>query len=221
MDFIKKKRNRELVLTTLIDLLVQILFIFTIVLIIKVSTEAGKNGSFNDDLPDVWNTLVKETLGANALSNSPTENAQAIKDKIKKLEEEIEKLKEEIKQLKTKLGGGAPGKPLCLDSDKKSIDFILEVKIIDNSTMSIQPTATASDMMASGNLPLIERFGNIPMHDFKKKFSPWRDYGDNQPNGGCRYKTIIRYSDNISASVLDRTQKIVGELFYTATRGEQ
>lgn len=218
MDFIKKKKNRELVLTTLIDLLVQILFIFTIVLIIKVSTEAGKNGSFNDDLPDVWNTLVKETLGANALSNSPTENAQAIKDKIKKLEEEIEKLKEEIKQLKTKLGGGAPGKPLCLDSDKKTVDFILEIKIIDNSIIFVQPTVTASNMMTSNKLPRIEGFGNISLQDFEGKFNPWFKYGDTQIGGGCRYRAIITYSDNISASVLHRTQKTVGKLFYQVTR---
>ena len=127
-------------------------------------------------------------------------------------------LEEKNNQLERKLGGGAPGKPLCLNSDKKDVDFILEVVIIDNSTISIQPTAAASDMMASGNLPLIEKFGDIPMQDFKKEFSPWRDYGDNQPNGGCRYRVIIRYSDNISATVLDRTQKIIGELFYTATR---
>lgn len=216
MDFIKKKKNRELVLTTLIDLLVQILFIFTIVLIIKVSTEAGKNGSFNDDLPEVWKTLVSEVLGVNSLNKSSKENAQAIKDKIKKLEEEIEKLKRKIQML----GGGAPGKPLCLDSDKKTIDFILEVAIIDNSTISIQPTATASDMMASDKLPRIDGFGNIFLQDFDKKFNSWFKHGDTQIGWGCRYRAIITYSDNISASVLHRTQKTVGKLFYSVTRGE-
>ena len=220
MDFIKKKKNRELVLTTLIDLLVQILFIFTIVLIIKVSSEAGKNGSSDDDLPKVWKTLVSEVLGVNSLNNSPSENAQAIKDKIKKLEKEIEKVKEEIEQLKTKLGGGAPGKPLCLNSDKKAIYFILEVKIIDDSIIFVQPTVTASDMMTSDKLPRIEGVGNISLQDFEGKFNPWFKHGDAQPNGGCRYKAIITFSNNISASVLARTYKTVGKLFYPAIRGE-
>jgi hypothetical protein len=212
MDFIKKKKNRELVLTTLIDLLVQILFIFTIVLIINVSTEAGKNEASNEDFPEIWNTLVK-ALGLDKDDKTHKERAEKIVKNMKELEEKNN-------QLERKLGGGAPGKPLCLNSDKKAIDFILEVKIIDNSIIFVQPTVTASNMMTSNKLPRIEGFGNISLQDFDKKFNPWFKHGDTQIGGGCRYRAIIIYSDNISAAVLDKTYKTVGKLFYQAIRGE-
>ena len=111
---ISNSSSKELALTTLVDLFVQILFIFVMILAVKANS-TGADGGFEIEKP--WQRLV-EFLGL-PIGDKNSAADFAIR-RIKTLEKEKQELLDKFDQtpLSKPLDGRAPGKPRCKAEDR-------------------------------------------------------------------------------------------------------
>ncbi len=203
----RREGRRDVALTTLIDLLVQIVFVFTLLLVATGAIEGSpKERGFIT--PDEWKTLVsifdldstKDTASQinevrERMEAATAERDRAMRDKDA-LRAKVDELDAKIAALE-KRGQGAPGLPPCRATDGSEI--VLITAAIDANGF-ITPTAA----------PGASRFQNVPNAiarisgrrltrlEFPIALSAYRLHGLSRVPQ-CRYTATVSYDPRAKA----------------------
>ena len=203
------ERNRDIALTTLIDLLVQIIFVFALILVSvdAIGHESREQGWVT---PEAWKTLIS-IFDIDPRTIRET-GAQAAEMKGK-----YEKVKEELSACDAKSGacekqaGRGPGYPPCRNS--AGVEMIVVDATIDrDGRIVVARGRHAAELQAEHPLgasalgvPLsIDRFGAL--------LRPWREYGLAR-SPACSFKAELSYDSRAQAGDYEPARRAVASYF--------
>ncbi len=220
-----REGRRDVALTTLIDLLVQVVFVLTLLLLASDALQ-GSPEARGYVTADAWKTLVsifdvdpklslleQAKAAVNKFSALRAERDKAIKEakEAEALRKNISELDRKIAELEAKASGGAPGLPPCRSSDGKEI-VVLRISIDDAGQIAnvLLPGANAikeaADKTARFSGEIMSREG------FKKTFDPWLTYGSSL-RPPCKYTAVVEYTQEGTRADLQRALSAVGSIF--------
>lgn len=175
--------SRDVALTTLIDLLVQVVFVFTLLLIASGAIEGTpEERGYIPVSSEAWKTLVSIfdvdlKKPAREQAKDIQERFQSIKRERDDLSEVNRKLKETIEQLDTRIAqlekqrGGAPGLPPCRTVDGSEIAVIrADINSSGNITVALLNSAQIEHLTVDA-----EAVGRaLSRMDFQRYFDHWK-----------------------------------------------
>jgi hypothetical protein len=138
-----RQGRRDVLLTTLIDLLVQVVFVFIIIMIVRAAAQArdanGGNGGYR--LDQAWQ-MLKDARGSH--DRDPVEVTKEVLTELDAQAKRVEELQARNTELQKSLGeqlasakrseGRAPGKPRCLDD--RRVMFALRFTLNTDGTLT-------------------------------------------------------------------------------------
>lgn len=217
----QRRGSRDIALATLIDLLVQVVFVFTLLLIASGAIEGLPEDRGYTPLPfDEWKKLVsifdveprqpphnqakaiesryhELRLGLDEL----TENNKKQKRKIDELDAEVEKL---LKQR------GAPGYPPCRRANDGAELLVISATIDNKGYINASPLADAKEAGLELRLDAVGR--NFARQQFAATFEHWRLRGMSaQPP--CKYVALVKYDPSAIAGDYQPSVATIGHLF--------
>jgi hypothetical protein len=205
-------RNRDIALTTLIDLLVQIIFVFALILI---STDVMGNESRERGwvTPEVWKTLISIfDVDPRTVRDTPAQ-VTAIKDRYDKLRDDLQACDAKTGACDKQAARG-PGNPPCRNA--AGVEMVVADATIDrDGRIVVAPGLDAGELqdlqpLGAGaiGVPLsVERFGAL--------FRPWRELGlARQP--ACAFKADVRYDARARAGDYEPARRAIAGYFTLA-----
>lgn len=213
--------KRDVALTTLIDLLVQIVFVFTLLLV----ASGVMDGFIN---PKSWQDIVK-TLPIQQ-DASPEDQAkeiarqltEAISDRERltrevaglsreraDMKQRLAQLDQKVAELSKKLGG--PGYPPCRGADSAELT-VAHVRIDRQGRIAVQllpgATAIAADLSNSG-----ASARSLDRSEFSRVFQAWRERGLGQSTP-CQYSGTLTFDPNAPAGEYQPSYSRVRSIFF-------
>ena len=205
-------RNRDIALTTLIDLLVQIIFVFALILISAdvMGNESHERGWAT---PEAWKTLISIfDVDPRTVRDTPAQ-VTAIKDRYDKLRDDLHACDAKTGACDKQAARG-PGNPPCRNA--AGVEMVVAVATIDrDGRIVVAPGLDAGDLqdlqpLGAGaiGVPLsVERFGAL--------FRPWRELGlARQP--ACAFKADVRYDARARAGDYEPARRAIAGYFTLA-----
>ena len=205
-------RNRDIALTTLIDLLVQIIFVFALILISAdvMGNESHERGWVT---PEAWKTLISIfDVDPRTVRDTPAQ-VTAIKDRYDKLRDDLQACDAKTGACDKQAARG-PGNPPCRNA--AGVEMVVAVATIDrDGRIVVAPGLDAGDLqdlqpLGAGaiGVPLsVERFGTL--------FRPWRELGlARQP--ACAFKADVRYDARARAGDYEPARRAIAGYFTLA-----
>jgi hypothetical protein len=213
--------RRELLLTTLIDLLVQMVFICLIIMIVRVAAQAressGGNGGYL--LDKAWQLLhdANHPAGSDPVQHAIdiVEERESQKARIAELERTVSNLNQQMVATR-RAQGRAPGRPTCVDSRRQAVMALRFVFNADGTITAERlggwPVARAwltdTGEANSSSVP----FGRPQSpEEFRQTFGAVA----RQVRGAqdCTLKVEYRLAPGISGDVLQGSILLVGQYF--------
>jgi len=205
-------RNRDIALTTLIDLLVQIIFVFALILISAdvMGNESHERGWVT---PEAWKTLISIfDVDPRTVRDTPAQ-VTAIKDRYDKLRDDLQACDAKTGACDKQAARG-PGNPPCRNA--AGVEMVVADATIDrDGRIVVAPGLDAGDLqdlqpLGAGaiGVPLsVERFGTL--------FRPWRELGlARQP--ACAFKADVRYDARARAGDYEPARRAIAGYFTLA-----
>lgn len=212
----KLGRNRDIALTTLIDLLVQVIFVFTLILISAGAIE-GDPKERGWVTPEAWKTLISIFDIDPAKIRDTSAQIREIKSKYEKVRADLQTCEAMLDESQRKLAacekqtGKGPGNPPCRDS--AGAEMLVLGAAIDQDgdiTVTLRPQSGELQQqrpLSSGALgtPLsVKQFGSL--------FLSWRQYGLAR-HPACAYKAEARYDPRAPAGKYEPARRAIANYF--------
>ena len=202
-------RNRDLALTTLIDLLVQVVFVFTLILVSAevIEGEPHERGWIT---PDAWKTLISIFDVDPDKIRGPQAQLSAIKEKYDDLREDLRACDARTGAC-VKAPARGPGNAPCLDS--AGVEMVVADASIDlrgRITVALRPHAKE----LQERQPLARDAIGTPLsaEQFGALFRPWREHGlARQP--ACAFKAEVKYDPRAPAGSYEPARRAVASYF--------
>jgi len=202
-------RNRDIALTTLIDLLVQVVFVFTLILVSAEVIE-GDPKDRGWVTPDAWKTLISifdvdphKVRGADAQLGD-------IKGKYDGLKEDLRACDARVGAC-TKPAGRGPGNAPCLDAT--GVEMVVAEATIDQRgriTVALRPHAR--ELQARQPLGRDAIGPPLSADQFGYLFRPWREQGlARQPS--CAFKAEVKYDRRAPAGSYEPARRAIANYF--------
>ena len=202
-------RNRDIALTTLIDLLVQIIFVFALIL---VSVDVMGNESHEQGwvTPEVWKTLI-------SIFDIDPRTIRDTNAQVAEIHDRYEKVKEDLQACDARSGvcdkqaGRGPGNPPCRNS--AGVEMVVAEATIDRDGRIVvargrhAPELQEQQPLGAGALgvPLsVERFGSL--------FRPWREHGLAR-HPACAFKAEVSYDSRARAGDYEPARRAIANYF--------
>jgi hypothetical protein len=202
-------RNRDIALTTLIDLLVQIIFVFTLILISAdvMGNESHEHGWVT---PEVWKTLI-------SIFDVDPRNVRDAGAQVADIKGKYEKLQDDLQACDARAGacdkqaGRGPGNAPCRTSG--GVEMVVADATIDHEgriLVGLGPHArelqaqrpVSADALG---VPLsVEQFGSL--------FRPWREHGLAR-HPACAFKAEVSYDARARAGNYEPARRAIANYF--------
>jgi hypothetical protein len=202
-------RNRDIALTTLIDLLVQIIFVFALILI-SADVMGNESRERGWPTPEAWKTLISIfDVDPRSLRDTGAKVA-AIKDKYDKLKDDLQACDAKTGACDRQVGRG-PGNPPCRNA--AGVEMVVADATIDrDGRIVVAPGLDAGELqdrqpLGAGaiGVPLsVERFGAL--------FRPWRELGLAR-HPACAFKADVRYDSRARAGDYEPARRAIAGYF--------
>lgn len=218
-----RTRNRDVALTTLIDLLVQVVFVFTLLLIASEVIE-GPPQERGWVSPDAWKTLISIfDIDPGKIRNTD-EQALEMRRKYTLLRDELDKTKADLEKYRSRLAvtepklaayerktGRGPGNPPCLDKNGKEM-VVINAVIDKEGNITVTPAVHGMELRSERPL-LGAAFGKPLSADrFRILYLPWRNYGlARDPK--CAYKADVSYDPRAQAGMYEPARRAIANYF--------
>lgn len=205
----RSARNRDIALTTLIDLLVQIIFVFTLILIAAdvMGSESRTRGWVT---PDAWKTLISvldvDPRGLRDVDGQVTE----IKDKYDRLNEDLQACNSKLGACDKQAGRG-PGNAPCLTSD--GVEMVAAKATIDQEgKITVAPGRHSGELQSLRPLGADAIGQPLSVRQFVSLFRPWRQHGlARQPP--CAFKAELSYDSRAQAGNYEPARRAIASYF--------
>ena len=206
---VRSSRNRDIALTTLIDLLVQVIFVFTLILVSAdaVESDPAARGWLT---PDAWKTLISIFDVDPRNVRGPGAQLAEVKGKYEKLQADLLACDGKTAACEKHLGRG-PGNVPCRDSAGAEV-VVAEAAIDQRGTITVTLRPHARELQdarplrheAIGTPLSVEQFGAL--------FRPWREHGlARQP--ACAFKADVHYDGRARASDYEPARRAIAGYF--------
>lgn len=206
---VRSSRNRDIALTTLIDLLVQVIFVFTLILVSAdaVESDPAARGWLT---PDAWKTLISIFDVDPRSVRRPDAQLAQIKGKYEKLQADVLACDSKTAACEKQLGRG-PGNAPCRDSAGAEM-VVAEAAIDQRGSITIRLRPHARELQdarplhheAVGTPLSVEQFGAL--------FRPWREQGlARQP--ACAFKAEVTYDPRAPAGSYEPARRAIANYF--------
>lgn len=184
--------RRDVALTTLIDLLVQVVFVFTL-LLIAAGVIDGTPEERGYVAPEAWKTLVN--MFDVDPKKRPDEQAREMEAKYRKALGDAEELRRTVRELDARIAelekkAGAPGYPPCRTSDGQEI-YVAAAQIDARGRIAAAPLPSANDFESLG-LGFAQPGQFLPRQDFQRLHARWSEHGMSR-DPKCRYLATVTY----------------------------
>lgn len=205
----KLARNRDIALTTLIDLLVQFIFVFTL-LLISVDVIEGDPEERGWVTPDAWKTLI-------SIFDVDPRNVRGPEAQLSEVKGKYDGLKEALSACDAKVGacdrqsGKGPGNAPCRNPAGAEM-VVIEARIDDKGTITVAP-GPHSEILKEVR-PLNARAIGMPLsiEEFGSLFRSWREYGlAHHPP--CAFKAEVRYDPRAPAGNYEPARRAIANYF--------
>ena len=202
-------QNRDVALTTLIDLLVQIIFVLALILVSAdvMGSESRERGWVT---PEAWKTLISIfDIDPRTLRDVPTQIA-AIKSTHNGLKDELQACDARTGACDRQAGRG-PGHPPCRNSAGAEM-VVAEATIERDGQIVVTAGRDARELQDEQPLGT-EAFG-VPLsaERFGVAFRRWREHGLAR-HPACAFKADVRYDARASAGDYEPARRAIASYF--------
>lgn len=202
-------RNRDIALTTLIDLLVQMIFVFTLILASAdaVETDPSARGWVT---PEAWKTLISIfDIDPQKIRDTPAQ-ASAVKAKYERLHDDLATCDARNAACEKQLGRG-PGNAPCRDA--AGAEMVVAGAAIDQRgkiTVALRPEAKE---LQDARPVRRDAIGTpLSAEEFGVLFRPWREHGlARQP--ACAFKAEVTYDPRAPAGSYEPARRAIANYF--------
>jgi hypothetical protein len=202
-------RNRDIALTTLIDLLVQIIFVFTLILISAevMGSESPERGWVT---PEVWKTLISIFDIDPRSLRDPSVHVADIKDRYDRMKDDVSACDAKLGACEKQTGRG-PGLPPCRNS--AGVDMVVADATIDHEGRILVAMGRHAGELhdqqplepdAIGAPLSVEQFGSL--------FRSWREHGLAR-HPPCAFKTDVHYDARARAGSYEPARRAIASYF--------
>ena len=202
-------RHRDIALTTLIDLLVQVVFVFTIILVSAEAIE-GDPKDRGWVTPDAWKTLI-------SIFDVDPEKIRGAEAQVAEIRDQHDRLKADLLACDAKgracdkQAGRGPGNAPCLSS--AGFEMVVADAIIDErGRITVTRRADAKEL--EEERPLGRGAIGLPLsvEEFGAQFRPWREHGlMRQPP--CAFKADVKYDPRAPAGTYEPARRAIASYF--------
>jgi hypothetical protein len=204
-----RPNHRDIALTTLIDLLVQIIFVFTLILISAdvMGNESPEPGWVT---PEVWKTLI-------SIFDVDPRNVRDPRAQVVDIKDKYEKLKDDLIACDAKSGacdkqaGRGPGNAPC--RNEAGVEMVVAAATIDSEgKILVAPGRHAHELQ--DQQPLGAGAIGVPLsiEQFAARFRPWREHGlARRP--ACAFKAEVAYDANAPAGHYEPARRAIASYF--------
>lgn len=207
----KGERNRDVALTTLIDLLVQVIFVFTLILISADAIESHQDPKERGWItPDVWKTLI-------SIFDVDPRNVRDAAAQVGEIKTRYDRVKDDLVACDAKSAacdkqaGRGPGNSPCRNA--AGVELVVAAAVIDHQgriTVALGPDASE----LSDKKPLsVDAIGTpLTVQEFGALFRPWRQHGlAQQPP--CAFKAALTYDSRAPAGIYEPARRAISSYF--------
>lgn len=202
-------RNRDLALTTLIDLLVQVVFVFTLILV-SADVIEGDTHERGWVTPDAWKTLISIFDVDPEKIRGPEAQLRAIKDKYDDLRDDLRACDARVGAC-AKTAGRGPGNGPCLDAAGAEM-VVADATIDVGGRITVALRAAAKELQARQPLGRGAIGTPLSAEQFGALFRPWREHGlARQP--ACAFKAEVKYDARAPAGSYEPARRAIASYF--------
>jgi hypothetical protein len=202
-------RNRDVALTTLIDLLVQIIFVFTLILISAEVIE-GDPAERGWVTPDVWKTLI-------SIFDVDPRNVRTAEAQLGDIKDRYDRVKDDLVACDAKSAacdkqaGRGPGNAPC--RNRAGVEMIVAQATIDHQgRIMVAPGRHSGELQAERPLGLDAIGTPLTVAEFSSLFRPWRQHGlAQQPP--CAFKAQLEYDPRAPAGSYEPARRAIASYF--------
>ena len=202
-------RNRDIALTTLIDLLVQIIFVFTLILI-SVDVMGNEPHERGWVTPEVWKTLI-------SIFDIDPRSIRDAGIQVTEIKGKYEKAKDDLLACDAKTGacdkqaGRGPGNPPCRNS--AGVEMIVAEATIDREGKIVVARGRHARELQDQQ-PLSADAIGVPLsvEQFGSLFRSWREHGlAHHPP--CSFKAELSYDARARAGDYEPARRAIASYF--------
>jgi hypothetical protein len=190
--------RRDVALTTLIDLLVQVVFVFTLLLIAAGAID-GTPEERGFITPETWKTLV--SIFDVDPKKQHDEQAREMEAKYRKAQTDADELRKTVRNLDARVvqlerKAGAPGYPPCRASDGRELS-VASAQIDSGGRIAVAPLPSAQDFESDG-LGFARPGQFLSRQEFQRLHAKWSEHGmSREPK--CKFLATVTYDPQASA----------------------
>ena len=206
-------QNRDVTLTTLIDLLVQIIFVLALILVSAdvMGNEPRERGWVT---PEAWKTLISIfDIDPRTLRDVPAQTA-AITSTYTRLKDDLHACDAKIGACDRQAGRG-PGNPPCRNS--AGIEMVVADATIDRDGRIVVALGRDAGELQKKQPLGADAFG-VPLsaERFGAVFRPWREHGLAR-DPACAFKADLRYDARAQAGDYEPARRAIASYFTLST----
>jgi hypothetical protein len=203
-------RNRDIALTTLIDLLVQVIFVFTLILISADAIESSDPKERGWITPDVWKTLI-------SIFDIDPRNVRSAGAQVTAIKEKHDRVKDELAACDAKSAacekqaGRGPGNSPC--RNQAGVEMVVaEAAIDERGRITVALGRDAGELVQRQPLGVDAIGAPLTVAEFGALFRPWRQHGlAQQPP--CAFKAVLTYDPRAPAGSYEPARRAIASYF--------
>jgi hypothetical protein len=206
-------QNRDVTLTTLIDLLVQIIFVLALILVSAdvMGNESRERGWVT---PEAWKTLISIfDVDPRTLRDVPAQVA-AIKSTYTRMKDDLHACDARTGACDRQAGRG-PGNPPCRNS--AGVEMVVADATIDRDGRILVALGRDAGELQDKQ-PLGADAFSVPLsaEQFGALFRPWREHGLTR-DPSCAFKADVRYDARAQAGDYEPARRAIASYFTLST----
>ena len=203
-------RNRDIALTTLIDLLVQVIFVFTLILISADAIQSSDPKDRGWITPDVWKTLI-------SIFDIDPRNVRDAGAQVTVIKDRYDRVKDDLVACDSKSAacdkqaGRGPGNSPC--RNQAGVEMVVAEAAIDERGRITVALGRDARELAERQPLSVDAIGTpLTVAEFGALFRPWRQHGlAHQPP--CAFKAALTYDPRAPAGSYEPARRAIASYF--------
>ena len=209
-------RNRDVLLTTLIDLLVQVVFVFTLILI-SADVLEGTPRERGWVTPEVWKTLISIFDVDPRTVREPAAQLRVVKDTYDRVRDDRDRLRDDVAACDAKSAecdrkaGRGPGNAPCRNAAGVAL-VVAQATIDQQGRITVARGRDAGALEGAHPLGMHAIGTPLTVAEFASLFRPWRRHGL-ALDPPCAFTVQLDYDSRAPAGSYEPARRAIASYF--------